>query len=192
MSGEVGNSEIKTFKDFLDKINLLPNNPKYSSFNSAGGSVPNQNTSTPIKGANINSPPSKPTNLTLTLKPIRGDSQQLRLPFSQSVGELRAKVAKLFQISEVDRCRLIRGGKALSDDTQNLESVFGVISDNQILHVLEKPATAPASPSEPVDALKAANHKIWHQIEKLLQSEAGVTDEKDRSSIIEKFRKSLN
>lgn len=198
MQGEIGNTEIKTFKDFLDKINLLPTDPKYSSFNSSGGSVPNQNTSTPIKGANINPPPTKPTNLTLTLKPIRGNPQNLRLPFIQSVGELRVKVAQLFQISEVDRCRLIRGGKALSDDKQSLESVFGFDSETQTLHVLEKPptttaaATVPPTTSMDKPTWKAADHKIWSQIENLLQSEAGIADEKERASIIEKFRKSLN
>lgn len=189
--GQIGNTEIKTFKDFLDKINLLPTDPKYSSFNSSGGSVPNQNTSTPIKGANINPPPTKPTNLTLTLKPIRGNPQNLRVPFNQSVGELRVKVAQVFQISEVDRCRLIRGGKALSDDKQSLESVFGVVSETQTLHVLEKPPTAaPDGPKE--FTWKTADHKIWSQIENLLQNEAEIVDEKDRAAIIEKFRKSLN
>ena len=192
MSEPIGNNEIKTFKDFLDKINLLPNNPKFAG--SSAGST--SSASAPIKGASINPPPAKPTNLTLTLKPIRGDPQTLRLPFTQSVGDLRAKVAQLFQISEIDRCRLIRGGKALSDDKQSVEAVFGVVSDPQILHVLEKPptvsgstpVTAPASTSVP---LKSADHKIWGQIGKLLQSEAEIVDEKERSIIIEKFRKSL-
>lgn len=191
MSEPIGNNEIKTFKDFLDKINLLPNNPKFAG--SSAGST--SSASAPIKGASINPPPAKPTNLTLTLKPIRGDPQTLRLPFTQSVGDLRAKVAQLFQISEIDRCRLIRGGKALSDDKQSVEAVFGVVSDPQILHVLEKPVTVSGgsvSPSTPASVpLKSADHKIWGQIGKLLQSEAEIVDEKERSIIIEKFRKSL-
>ena len=199
MSEPIGNNEIKTFKDFLDKINLLPSNPKFTGASAGTAS----SASAPIKGASINPPPAKPTNLTLTLKPIRGDPQSLRLPFTQSVGDLRAKVAQLFQISEVDRCRLIRGGKALSDDKQSVEAVFGVVSDPQILHVLEKPPTVSgstpvaASPSTPASTstsvpLKSADHKIWSQIGELLQSEAEIVDEKERSIIIEKFRKSLD
>ena len=126
------------------------------------------------------------------MKPIRGDPQTLRIPFNQNVGELRIKVAELFQIFEVDRCRLIRAGKALSDDKQSVESVFGVVYDTQILHVLEKPPTAPAAATVAASvSLKAADHKIWNQIDKLLQSE-GIVDDKERSILIENFRKSLN
>ena len=180
------NSEIKTFKDFLDKINNLPANPKYSAFNSSGGSVPHQNSSTPIKG-NINPLPTKPTNLTLTLKPLRGDPQTIRVPFSQSVGDLRVKVSEIFNISEVERCRLIRGGKALSDDKQIVENVFGTASETQILHVLEKPSAVAATSSWK----SCADHAIWSKIDELLQSEAGVSASIERSTIIEKFRKSL-
>lgn len=182
-------SEIKTFKDFLDKINILPTNPKYSAFNSSGGSVPHQNSSVPVKG-NINPPPAKPSNLTLTLKPLRGDPQTIRVPFSQTVGELRVKVAEIFNISEVERCRLIRGGKALSDDKQSVENVFGVVAETQILHVLEKPPTVAAASSE-ASWKSSANHAIWSKIDGLLQSEAGVSAANERASIIEKFRKSL-
>ncbi len=168
-------SEIKTFKDFLDKINLLPTNPKHSS------------TSTPIKGSSINPPPSRPTGLVLTLKPLRGDAQGLKVAFTDSVGSLRVKVAGLFQISEVERCRLIRGGKALSDDTQTLESVFGLVSQVQILHVLEKPPTT----KDEGDWKSLSVHPIWNKIDLLLSSEAGVSNSSERSAIIEKFRKAL-
>lgn len=192
------NSEIKTFKDFLDKINQLPTNPKYSAFNSSGASVPHQNSSTSVK-ANIAPPPAKPTHLNLTLKPLRGESQTIRVPLSQAIGDLRVKVSELFKITEVDRCRLIRGGKALSDDKQSVENVFGCVGDGQTLHVLEKPAVAAVAsttatgatvPSTSVD-LKCANHAIWSKIDTLLQNEAGISVPSDRSSIIEKFRKSL-
>lgn len=182
------NSEIKTFKDFLDKINNLPANPKYFAFNSSGGTVPHQNSSAPIKG-NINPLPTKPTNLTLTLKPLRGDPQTIRVPFSQSVGDLRVKVSEIFKISEVERCRLIRGGKALSDDKQSVENVFGTASETHTLHVLEKPPTAVAN-SE-TSWRSSADHAIWSKIDGLLQSEAGVSASIERSAIIEKFRKSL-
>ena len=181
-------SEIKTFQDFLDKINNLPANPKYSAFNSAGGSFPHQNSSTPVKG-NINPLPAKPTNLTLTLKPLRGDPQTIRVPFSQKIGELRAKAAEIFNISEVERCRLIRGGKALFDDNQSLENIFGAVSEAQILHILEKP---PSSSVTSENSWKSsADHSIWSKIDGLLQSEAGVSAAAERSAIIEKFRKSL-
>lgn len=187
MSSSNSSSEIKTFKDFLDKINLLPTNPKYSAFNSSGASVPHQNASTPVK-ANIVPPPAKPSHLNLTLKPLRGDPQTIRVPFDQSVGDLRAKVSEIFKIADVDRCRLIRGGKALSDDKQSVESVFGCVAENQILHVLEKPVTvAPAVAAD----WKAAEHQIWSKIDGLLQSEAGIAASSERSAIIEKFRKSL-
>lgn len=182
------NSEIKTFKDFLDKINILPTNPKYSAFNSAGGSVPHQNASTPVKG-NINPPPAKPSNLTLTLKPLRGEPQTLRVSFSLSVADLRAKVSEIFGISEVERCRLICGGKALSDDKQTVENVFGTAAETQILHVLEKPPTAAATPE--TSWKSSADHAIWTKIDGLLQSEAGVSAPTERAAIIEKFRKSL-
>ena len=181
-------SEIKTFKDFLDKINILPTNPKYSSFTSSGASVANQNTSAPIKGSSINPPPAKPTSLTLTLKPLRGEAQGIRVNFSETVGQLRAKVAQQFKIEEIDRCRLIRGGKALSDDSQSLEIVFGLVSEVQILHVLEKPPTANATGTTP---LSSNEHLIWPKIDALLQSEAGISNSTERSLIIEKFRKSL-
>lgn len=183
------NSEIKTFKDFLDKINNLPANPKYSAFNSSGGSVPHQHSSVPIKG-NINPLPTKPSNLTLTLKPLRGEPQTVRIPFSQNIGELRAKAADIFKISEVERCRLIRGGKALFDDKQSVESVFGTASETQVLHVLEKPPTATAATSE-ISWKLSVDHSIWSKIDGLLQSEAGVSAAAERSAIIEKFRKSL-
>lgn len=181
-------SEIKTFKDFLDKINNLPANPKYSAFNSSGGSVPHQNSSVPIKGS-INPLPTKPVNLALTLKPLRGDPKTIRVPFSQTVGNLRAKAAEIFNISEVERCRLIRGGKALFDDNQSVESVFGSTAESQILHVLEKPPTVSAD-SE-ISWKSSADHAIWLKIDGLLQSEGGVSAAAERSSIIEKFRKSL-
>lgn len=184
------NSEIKTFKDFLDKINNLPANPKYSAFNSSGGSVPHQNSSVPIKG-NINPLPTKPSNLTLTLKPLRGEPQTIRVPFSQSIGELRAKAAEIFKISEVERCRLIRGGKALFDDKQSVENVFGTGAETQILHVLEKPPTASATAASETLWKSSADHAIWSKIDGLLQSEAGVSAAAERSAIIEKFRKSL-
>lgn len=187
MSSADSKSEIKTFKDFLDKINLLPTNPKYSAFNSAGASVPHQDSSTPVK-ANIVPPPAKPTHLNLTLKPLRGDPQTIRVPFTQSVGDLRAKVSDLFKISEVDRCRLIRGGKALSDDKQSVENVFGSVAEGQTLHVLEKPPTVAAAAGAD---WKAADHGIWSKIDGLLQSEAGISTPAERSSIIEKFRKSV-
>lgn len=184
------NSEIKTFKDFLDKINNLPANPKYSALNSSGGSVPHQNSSIPITG-NINPLPTKPSNLTLTLKPLRGEPQTIRIPFSQNIGELRAKAADIFKISEVERCRLIRGGKALFDDKQSVESVFGTASaETQILHVLEKPPTT-ATTTTATSWKSSADHSIWSKIDGLLQSEAGVSAAAERSAIIEKFRKSL-
>lgn len=173
---QMSSSEIKTFKDFLDKINLLPANPKYSN-----------NSSTPLQGTSINPPPSKPTNLTLTLKPLRGDPQALKVSFSESVASLRVKVADLFGITEVDRCRLIRSGKALSDDSQTVESVFGLVSEVQILHVLEKPPVVAVSN----DWKSSADHPIWNKIDSLLQAEAGISDSKERSIVIEKFRKSL-
>lgn len=177
MSSTSDSSEIKTFKDFLDKINLLPTNPKFSS-----------STSTPIKGSTISLPPSRPTGLVLTLKPLRGDPQGLKVAFTDSVGFLRVKVAGLFQISEVERCRLIRGGKALSDDTQTLESVFGLVSQVQVLHVLEKP---PTTTKDEGDWKSSSVHPIWNKIDLLLSSEAGVSNSSERSAIIEKFRKSL-
>jgi hypothetical protein len=186
-SSSSDNSEIKTFKDFLDKINLLPTNPKYSAFDSSGASVPHQSSSTSVK-ANIVPPPIKPSHLNLTLKPLRGDPQTIRVPFTQSVGDLRAKTADLFKISEIDRCRLIRGGKALSDDKQSVENAFGCVAESQTLHVLEKPATVPVVVSAD---WKAAEHGIWSKIDGLLQSEAGISATSERSAIIEKFRKSL-
>lgn len=183
MSGATTNtSEIKTFNDFLDKIKLLPKNSKYSN------EIDRKN-STPVKGT-INPPPSKPTHLLLTLKPLRGEVKTLRVPFSQTVEELRESVSELFKISDSERCRLIRGGKALSDDKQILENVFGTASDSQILHVLEKPPTAPVA-SNKNDSWKSFDHPIWAKIDGLLQSDAGIDSGNDRSVIIEKFRKSL-
>ena len=181
--------EIKCFQDFLDKINSIPANPAYSSKSSGSAA---------LKNSSISGPPAKPTNLTLTLKPIRGDPQPLRVRFTETVGDLRQKVAVLFGIGEIERCRLIRGGKALSDDSQNLESVFGLVSEVQILHVLEKPPIATNQSSNnnnnnnTNDWKSNSNHQIWSKIDQILQSDALINSSQERSEIIEKFRKSLS
>jgi hypothetical protein len=198
-------SEIKTFQDFLEKINRLPSNPKYSYDNtnitnstnstnstssinaSSSTTLPHSNTSVPLKGNPISVPPPKPTSLLLTLKPLRGSPQSLRVAFTETVQELRKQVAQLFGIEEVERCRLIRGGKALSDDEQTIESVFGLVSESQTLHVLEKPPQKSLSE----DWKLSADHKIWGKIENILKEEGNVSSALERANILEKFRKSL-
>lgn len=185
----MSSGEIKSFQDFLDKINSLPTNAAYAKKSSG---------STSVKNSSISGPPVKPVNLTLTLKPIRGDPQLLRVRFTETVGALREKVAAIFSIDEVERCRLIRGGKALSDDSQNLESVFGLVSEVQILHVLEKPPltntnintnTTSTSSINVGDWKSNENHQIWSKIDQILQSE--ISSPQERVEIIKKFRKSL-
>lgn len=178
-------SEISIFQNFLDKITCLPINPKFI----------NQKPSTAPLSSTINPPPAKPSQFAITLKPIRGESELVKVKTSMKVGELRVKAAGLFKIADCERCRLIRTGKALFDDTQSLEEVFGVVNGESFaLHVLEKPAETTSTSSDSaalvINNLKKSDSPLWNKIDEILKTE-GILEPSARSAIIEKFRKSL-
>lgn len=164
-------TEIEVFKGFLEKIATLPLNPAASKPRPASATT------------TIPPPPAPPTSFTVTLKPMRGDAKTLKMALDASVSQLRAKAAEAFAIEDVARCRLIRSGRALQDDSVTLSAAFGMGAAEVTLHLLEKPKEVAAA------AKISLSEACWSRIERVLEEEGvGVAD---RKLVIEKFQTSL-
>ena len=168
-------NQIDTFKGFLEKIAVLPLNPAAIKARPASAST------------SIAPPPQPVKNFVITLKPMKGEAKTLKMGIDVKVGELRAKAAEAFSISEVDRCRMIRSGRALQDDSLKLGDVFGVMSAEVTLHLLEKP---PAENPLVSGWKSAGDAPIWSKIERVLEEE-GLTDATARKTLLSKFRSCL-
>jgi hypothetical protein len=160
-------NEIQIFKSFLEKIAVLPMNPGASKPRPASAST------------TISAPPAPPSSFTVCLKPMRGDSKTLKMALEASVTQLRTKAAEAFGIDDPERCRLIKNGRALQDESAVLSNVFGLGTGEVTLHVLEKPKAKTAALSE----------TAWRSIEEVLEHEGVEAGE--RKLILSKFQSSL-
>jgi hypothetical protein len=168
--------ETKTFDGFMERIRALPLLP--------GNAAPlGQRVGAPMS---VTAPPTVPTHFTITLKPMRGEAQTVKVPVTEKVGALRVRAAELFAIGEVERVRLIRSGKALMADEAMLSEVVGLGSGSAVtLHVLEKPVVAASVP------LVDVSHPIWGKIDALLMESGGVGDVSVRRDYISRFQAAL-
>lgn len=176
--------ELATFQSFLDRITCLPLNPLYQR---------QQSSRTTKTTPTIEPPPVAPSHFVVTLKPMKGAAETAKMNVTATVGSLRMQTARLFSISDVDRCRLIRAGRALLDDDQTLESVFGLGGGEAVtLHVLEKPMEKTVVANDKWGSLLDANSPFWTKLDALLANEGTVSDVVMRKTILERFRSSLD
>lgn len=168
-------NQLDIFKGFLEKIAVLPMNPAAVKARPASAST------------SIAPPPQPVKSFVITLKPMKGESKTLKMGVDVKVGELRAKAAEAFSISEFDRCRMIRNGRALQDDSVKLGDAFGVLAAEITLHLLEKP---PAENPVLSGWKSSAEAAVWSKIERVLEEE-GLTDASARKNLLTKFRSCL-